>query len=162
VTENQSYEKLKHRRSIFFVDGKYFVIVDEAVGAAKGMVRLHYQMPRGKVPNSRETMHFNTEYPEGPNMKLQCFGPDGMTMEKEEGWISTSYMKKQKRMNASFNVKKMDNKPVRYITVIVPKDTPGDDVKISASFINENFNQNSLKLQVKVGKNKKQILSYEL
>ena len=162
VTENQSYEKLKHRRSIFFVEGKYFVIVDEAVGAAKGMVKLHYQMPRGKVSNSRETMHFNTEYEEGPNMKLQCFGPLGMTMEKAEGWISTTYMKKQKRMNASFNVKKADNKPVRFITVIAPKDEPGDNPKITASFINENFNQTSLKLMVKVGKNKKQVLSYEL
>ena len=162
VTENQSYEKLKHRRSIFFVEGKYFVIVDEAVGAAKGMVKLHYQMPRGKVSNSRETMHFNTESEEGPNMKLQCFGPLGMTMEKSEGWISTAYQKKQKRMNASFNVKKTDNKPVRFITVIVPKDELGDNPKISASFINEHFNQTSLKLMVKVGKNKKQILSYEL
>jgi heparan-sulfate lyase len=162
VTENQSYEKLKHRRSIFFVEGKYFVIVDEAVGAAKGMVKLHYQMPRGKVSNSRETMHFNTEFEDGPNMKLQCFGPLEMTMEKGEGWVSTTYQKKQKRMNASFNVKKSDNKPVRYITVIVPKDEPGDNPKIKASFINEHFNQSSLKLEVKVGKNKKQILSYEL
>ena len=162
VTENQSYEKLKHRRSIFFVEGKYFVIVDEAVGAAKGMVKLHYQMPRGKVSNSRETMHFNTEFEDGPNMKLQCFGPMEMTMEKAEGWVSTTYQKKQKRMNASFNVKKTDNKPVRFITVIVPKDEPGDNPKISASFIDEHFNQNSLKLIVKVGKNKKQVLSYEL
>ena len=162
VTENQSYEKLKHRRSIFFVEGKYFVIVDEAVGAAKGMIRLHYQMPRGKCSNSKETMHFNTESEEGPNMKLQCFGPMGMTMEKREGWISTTYMKKQKRINASFNVKKADNRPVRYITVIVPKDEPGDNPKITASFIDENFNQKSLRLQVKVGKNKRQTLTYEL
>ena len=107
-------------------------------------------------------MHFNTEAEDGPNMKLQCFGPEGMTMEKGEGWISTTYMKKQKRMNASFNVKKTDNKPVRYITVIVPKDEPGDNPKITASFIDEHFNQKSLRLQVKVGKNKRKTLSYEL
>ena len=65
-------------------------------------------------------------------------------------------------MNASFNVKKTDNKPVRFITVIVPKDEPGDNPKISASFIDENFNLKTLRLQVKVGKNKKQMLSYEL
>lgn len=162
VTENQGYEKLKHRRSVFFVDGKYFVIVDEAVGAGKGHIQLHYQLPKIKGTNSRETMHHHTEAEDGRNMKLQCFGPEGMTMEKSEGWISTTYMKKQKRINMSFNVKKADGKPVRYITVIVPKDTPGDDVKISASFIDQNFNANSLRLQVKVGKNKKRILSYEL
>ena len=163
VTENQSYEKLKHRRSIFFVDGQYFVIVDEAVGSAKGMVELHYQMPRRKTSNSPMDMTFVTENEDNrSNMKLQCFGPQGMVMEKEFGWVSTEYMKKLKRTNASFNVKKEDNKPVRYITVIVPKQNAEENPKISASFINEYFNQNSLKLMVKVGKNKKKILEYSL
>ena len=163
VTENQSYEKLKHRRSIFFVDGQYFVIVDEAVGGAKGMVELHYQMPRRKTSNSPMDMTFVTENEDNrSNMKLQCFGPQGMVMEKEFGWVSTEYMKKLKRTNASFNVKKEDNKPVRYITVIVPKQNAEENPKISASFINEYFNQNSLKLMVKVGKNKKKILEYSL
>ena len=163
VTENQSYEKLKHRRSIFFVDGQYFVIVDEAVGSAKGMVELHYQMPRRKTRNSPMDMTFVTENEDNrSNMKLQCFGPQGMAMEKEFGWVSTEYMKKLKRTNASFNVKKEDNKPVRYITVIVPKQNAEENPKISASFINEYFNQNSLKLMVKVGKNKKKILEYSL
>lgn len=163
VTENQSYEKLKHRRSIFFVDGQYFVIVDEAVGSAKGMVELHYQMPRRKTRNSPMDMTFVTENEDNrSNMKLQCFGPQGMVMEKEFGWVSTEYMKKLKRTNASFNVKKEDNKPVRYITVIVPKQNAEENPKISASFINEYFNQNSLKLMVKVGKNKKKILEYSL
>ena len=163
VTENQSYEKLKHRRSIFFVDGQYFVIVDEAVGGAKGMVELHYQMPRRKTSNSPMDMTFVTENEDNrSNMKLQCFGPQGMVMEKEFGWVSTEYLKKQKRTNASFNVKKEDNKPVRYITVIVPKQNAEENPRISASFINEYFNQNSLKLMVKVGKNKKKILEYSL
>ena len=163
VTENQSYEKLKHRRSIFFVDGQYFVIVDEAVGSAKGMVELHYQMPRRKTSNSPMDMTFVTENEDNrSNMKLQCFGPQGMVMEKEFGWVSTEYLKKQKRTNASFNVKKEDNKPVRYITVIVPKQNAEENPRISASFINEYFNQNSLKLMVKVGKNKKKILEYSL
>ena len=162
VTENQSYEKLKHRRSIFFVDGKYFVIVDEAVGTAKGMVKLHYQIPRRRGSNSPLEMTFHTDAEDGSNMKMKCFGPEGMVMEKTFGWVSTAYMQKQKRTNASFNVKKEDNKPVRYITVIVPKKEPGGDLKISASFISEYFNQNSLKLMVKVGKDKKRILEYEL
>ena len=161
VTENQSYEKLKHRRSIFFVDGQYFVIVDEAVGSAKGVVKLHYQMPRRKTSNSPKDMTFITENEDGSNMKLKCFGPEGMEMEKIFGWVSTEYMKKLKRTNASFNVKKHDNKPVRYITVIVPKKGP-EDVKISASFVSEHFNNKSLKIMVKVGKNKKRILEYEL
>ena len=162
VTENQSYEKLKHRRSIFFVDGKYFVIVDEAVGSAKGTVNLHYQLPRGKCVSDRTTMEFATTAEEGPNVKLRCFGPDGMTVEKLDGWVSSTYMKKMKRPHFSFNVKKMDNKPVRYITVIAPGDGSVEKTKITASFIDPYFNQNSLRLMVKVGKNKKKVLEYSL
>ena len=95
-------------------------------------------------------------------MKLQCFGPKGMTMKNEPGWVSTEYMEKFERTNASFNVKKEDDKPVRYITVIVPKQDAAENPKISASFISKDFNQNSLKVMVKVGKNKKKILEYTL
>lgn len=161
VTENQSYKNLKHRRSIFFVDGQYFVIVDEAIGPQKGNIELHYQMPRGNVPNSREDMHFHTEFEGDSNMKLQCFGPDIMTMKKEKGWVSTDYMKKAQRMNVSFNVKKNDETPVRYITVIVPKQTPGDDVTISAKFKDKGYSDKGMSLEVKVGKSKKK-LSYAL
>ena len=162
VTENQSYEKLKHRRSIFFVDGKYFVIVDEAVGSAKGTVNLHYQLPRGKCTSSRTTMEFATMADDGVNVKLKCFGPDGMDVEKLDGWQSNAYMKKFKRPHFSFNVKKMDNKPVRYITVIMPGEGAIETTKITASFIDPYFNQNSLRLMVKVGKNKKKVLEYSL
>ncbi len=160
VTENQSYKNLKHRRSIFFVNGEYFVIVDEAIGNAKGHVNLHYQMPRGKVPNSREDMHFHTEFEGDSNMKLQCFGPDGMTMKKEEGWTSTAYQKKQKRMNVSFNYHKQDEEPVRYITVIVPKKEMGDNPSITARFKDKGFSETGMKLEVKVGK-QKTALSYQ-
>lgn len=49
VTENPHYAGLKHRRSVFFVDQSYFVIVDEAVGDAKGTVNLNYNLCEGTV-----------------------------------------------------------------------------------------------------------------
>ena len=162
VTENQSYEKLKHRRSIFFVEGKYFVIVDEAIGSAKGIVNLHYQLPRGKCTSNRTNLEFSTMADDGVNVKLKCFGPEETSIEMMEGWLSTEYMKKVKRPHYSFNVKKTDNKPVRYITVLMPGEGSIEDTKITASFINPYFNQNSLKLMVKVGKNKKKVLEYTL
>ena len=152
VTENQGYKNLKHRRSVFFVDNTYFVIVDEAVGTAKGMINLHYQMPRGKIANSREDMTFVTEFEPGSNMKLQCFGPEGMSMKKEEGWQSTDYRKKMKRMNVSFNARKSDETPVRYITVIYPVKNTQDAPKISAAFKNKKFNEQSLEVEVKMAK----------
>lgn len=161
VTENPSYEDLKHRRSIFFVDNTYFVIVDEAVGDAKGNVNLHFQMPNGKVDNDRETMSFRTQFEDGSNMKLQCFGPDGMTMRKEEGWISTAYRKRVKRINTSFNVKKENSDAVRYITIIYPTQKSAEFPQMSASFKSKKFNENGLEVEVKIN-GKKQSLKYKL
>ena len=160
VTENPSYKDLTHRRSIFFVNNTYFVIVDEAIGAAKGFVNLHYQMPKGNIANSREDMTFVTEFESGSNMKLQCFGPDGMSMKKEEGWASTAYRKKFKRMNVSFNVKK-ENDAVRYITIIYPMKDSADAPAMSAKFKTKKFDGKNLEVEVKVG-GKKQSLKYTL
>ena len=161
VTENPGYKNLKHRRSVFFVDNAYFVIVDEAAGDAKGVVNLHFQMPKGKVANSREDMTFVTQFENGSNMKLQCFGPDGMTMKKEEGWLSTAYRKKVKRMNVSFNVRKDGEDAVRYITIIYPVKDSTDAPEMSAKFKNRKFDENGLEIEVKVG-GKKRTLKYTL
>lgn len=161
VTENPSYKNLKHRRSIFFVDNTYFVIVDEAVGDAKGVVNLHYQMPKGKIDNDRETMTFLTQFEGDSNMKLQCFGPDGMTMKKDEGWVSTAYRQRAKRMNVSFNVKKDNSDAIRYITIIYPTKDSAKAPKLSASFKNKKFNESGLEVEVKVD-GKKQSLKYKL
>ena len=160
VTENPSYTYMTHRRSVFFVDGKYFVIVDEATGKADGWVNLHYQMPPGKTTGVRDDMHFHTSNEDGCNMKLQVFGPEGMGMKMEEGWVSSEIMSKRKRINANFHGKKTANEPIRFITVIVPKQEPGDGPAISASFIDD-YTGSSMKLEVKVGKEKK-VLEYNL
>lgn len=116
----------------------------------KDSVNLNYQMPRGKVNNSREDMTFVTAFEPGSNMKLQCFGPDGMTMKKEEGWLSTEYRKKQKRMNVSFNVKKDSSEPVRYITVICPLKDSADAPKISAKSNQRNMMRKDLRWKLRL------------
>lgn len=159
VTENSGYKGLRHRRSIFFVDRKYFVIVDEAAGAATGVVNLNWQMPKGKIDNSRDDMHFASELEGNSNFYLRVFGPEGMSLKKEEGWASKAYMEKTRRMHILFNARKDGTEPVRYVSVLVPKTTPGNDVKVSATI--KSCTPTSLKVQVKVdGKKKK--LSYSL
>ena len=161
VTENPSYKNLKHRRSVFFVDNTYFVIVDEMAGSGKGSINLHYQMPKGEIANSREDMTFLTQFEDGSNMKLQCFGPAGMSMKKEPGWCSTAYRKRYKRMNVSFNVRKDGEEAVRYITVIYPVKKSADAPKFDAKFKNKAFDENGLEVEVKVN-GKKQSLKYKL
>lgn len=161
VTENPGYKALKHRRSIFFVDNSYFVLVDEAVGTAQGIVNLHYQMPKGKIESDRETNTLMTQFDGESNMKLQCFGPDHLSMKKEEGWVSTEYRKRAKRMNVSFNVNKNSDAPVRYITIIYPLKDKSKAPKLSAKFKNKTFDEKSLEIEVRVD-GKKQSLTYKL
>lgn len=162
VTENQGYEGFSHRRSIFFVNRKWFVIVDEAHGPASGTVNLNYQMPMGEIVFNTDDMTAATDFKDGSNMILKCFAPENTEMEISDGWHSPAYRTKVERKKISFNTAKAEGEVTRYITVIVPKDEPGDNLKITASFISKAFSQNSLSIQVKVGKDRKQKLSYEL
>ena len=82
VTENQGYEGFTHRRSIFFVGRKYFVIVDEAYGPAAGTVNLNYQMPMGEIVFNTGKMTAATDFKDGSNMIMKCFAPENTEMAK--------------------------------------------------------------------------------
>ena len=161
VTENPSYKDLKHRRSVFFVDNKYFVIVDEAVGAAKGKVNLHYQLCEGKVNIDPKTMTITSDFEDNSNVKLQCFAPKGTTLETEEGWRSTAYRKRVERTAVAFNADKDKEEAIRYITIIYPTEDSAKAPKLSASFKNKKFDENALEVEVKID-SKKQSLKYKI
>ncbi|MDE6623668.1 MAG: heparinase II/III family protein, partial [Alistipes sp.] len=44
AVENPSYEGLTHRRTVWFVDDRFFVILDEAEGEAAGRAAVHYHL----------------------------------------------------------------------------------------------------------------------
>ena len=161
VTENQSYKDLKHRRSVFFVDRKYFVIVDEATGNATGKIGLHYQMNAGKVDINSKEFILTSDYKGNSNAKLQCFAPESTVLEEEEGWQATLYLVREKRTAVSFNVTKKDNTPVRYITVIYPTEDCDNAPEMSARFVNPQYDENSLKVEVTLDGVKK-VLDYKL
>lgn len=159
VTENESYKDLRHRRSVFFVDNKFFVIVDEAVGKANGNVDIHFQLCEGKVNLEPKNNSLTSAFAGNSNVTLQCFGPKGMTMKSEEGWRSTAYRKKVERVAVAFNVNKNDNEAVRYITVIYPINEKSP--QISAEFKNKKFDENALNINIKIDKQKYN-LNYQL
>ena len=161
VTENQSYKELKHRRSVFFVDQKYFVIADEAVGNATGKIGLHYQMNAGKVNVDPQNFTLTSHYEGKSNAKLQCFTPAGTTLEEEEGWQATLYLVREKRTAVSFNVIKKEKTPIRYITVIYPGEDCGKIPEISAKFVDKQYDEKSLKIEVLLDGVKK-VLRYRL
>jgi len=148
VVENPSYEGLSHRRAIFFVDKKFFVIVDEAAGEAKGDVAIHYQLCAGKVAVDNAKNEAITQFEDGNNVVLRTFGAKDMQMLEEEGWMSTAYRKKEKRAAFAFQNAKNSNEPVRYITVIYPieKTSP----TIAAKFDSPKMEEKAVIISLKV------------
>ncbi|GAB6008135.1 heparin-sulfate lyase HepC [Dysgonomonas reticulitermitis] len=161
VLENPGYKGLTHRRSVFFVGQKFFVIVDEAYGDTTGDVAIHYQMCEGKINIIKEQLSAATEFDDKNNVLVQCFPAQQTKMTEEEGWVSYAYRHKAKREAYAFVSAKQDNNPVRFITVIMPIESQKSAPRIKASFENEKFDNKGLKIKVEVDK-KKYNLNYTL
>lgn len=52
VFENQGYDNLKHRRAVFYVNKKFFVLVDEGIGNAEGTINLSFNLCEGTASES--------------------------------------------------------------------------------------------------------------
>ena len=146
---------------MFFVEQTYYVIVDEAVGDAKGTVSLNYHFCEGTVNVDVKKNMATTAYAGPSNVKLQCFPEKKASLKKEEGWRSIAYRQRVPRTSLSFDIHKDDAEAVRYITVIYPVKNSADAPELSAKFKNKTFNENGLEVEVKVN-GKKQSLNYKL
>lgn len=150
VTENPGYKGLKHRRTVFFVDQAYFVIVDEATGNARGTVNLNYHFREGEVNVDAEKNMVTTAYEGSSNVKLQCFPEKSASLRAEEGWRSTAYRQRVARTSVAFDTNKDDAEAVRYITVIYPvKDVAAYPV-LEAKFLNKSYDEKGVEVEVSV------------
>lgn len=121
VVENKSYDNLTHRRSVFFVDKRYFVVVDEAIGSAAGDVDLHFQLAPGKVIFNQSALKATSDFPEGWNVVVETIAQKGLKMEEEEGQVSFLYTKKEPRPAFRYRISKTaDQANVRFITLVIP------------------------------------------
>ena len=48
VFENQGYANLTHRRTVFYVDNQFFVLVDEGIGSNGGSANLSFNLCENK------------------------------------------------------------------------------------------------------------------
>jgi len=160
VTENPSYRNLSHRRSVFFVDKKFYVIVDEAVGDAKGKVGIHYQMCEGDVKLDLDAQKAFTNFNDGNNLIVKTFSDQKQTMCEEEGWVSYESKLKNARKAFALNVDKQTDKPVRYITVILPIENAQKAPEIKAAF-QKDYSEKELLVSLKIGKQSYK-LNYQL
>jgi heparan-sulfate lyase len=121
VVENASYPGLTHRRAVFFVARRYFVVVDEALGEAAGAAAVHFQLAPapGDAVIDRQGMSARTGFPDGANLLIQAMPQEGLDLVREEGQVSFEYGIRAPRPAVRFEMRKGIS-PVRFVTVLVP------------------------------------------
>jgi heparan-sulfate lyase len=157
VVENQSYENLKHRRSLFFVEKKYFVIVDEAIGNATGDIDIHFQLAPGEGAAifNRGNLSVSSDFKNGWNVQVQTNPQSGLELLEEEGWVSFLYTKKEPRPAFCYRVKKNQNQDkIQFISLVVPfeKEAPKiqvNDFSVQSGRVNLEITENGI--QKKIG-----------
>ena len=122
VVENQSYNDLAHRRSVFFVDKKYFVVVDQAFGKATGDVDIHFQLAPGEdAVFNRAENSVHSDFKKGWNVFVQTTPQQGLKLQEEEGQVSFEYTKKEPRPAFCYRLKKdSKNSDIQFVTLVVP------------------------------------------
>jgi hypothetical protein len=131
VCENPSYPGLKHRRTVWFVDRSFFVILDEALGEAQGNLDLHFQLAVGDTTLELNQNRARTTF-DDVNVLVWADPEASMTMEAEQGWFAWKYGHRKERK--AFRYRHRGDCPAAFLTMIVPfkgQDTP--DVRASLS-----------------------------
>jgi heparan-sulfate lyase len=117
VVENQSYAGLLHRRSVWFVDKKFYVFLDEAIGKAPGELCLHWTPAAGRGWISSDRTSFTSQFPDA-NVLIRNAGSQPSVFEEEDGWFAWDYGKRIPRR--MLRVKHRDAAPATFLTVVAP------------------------------------------
>jgi heparan-sulfate lyase len=140
VVENNSYKNLTHRRSVFFVDKKYFVIVDEAYGTGIGDIDIHFQLAPGNAIFNQKNFSVCSNFTDGWNVLVQTQKQNGLELSEEEGQVSFVYTKKETRPAFRFRIKKEnESEKVWFVTVVVPyeKEKPKVEIKMKSGSVKD-------------------------
>lgn len=120
---NPSYKDLNHQRSILFIDEKYFVIIDKAIGSAIGNLGVHFQLKEDSKPVFDKTDNkVYTNYTDGNNLLIQSLNSDKISLKEEEGKVSYAYAKEIARPAFVFEKPKSNSTTEQFITVLYPFD----------------------------------------
>jgi heparan-sulfate lyase len=120
VAENAAYPDLVHRRTVWFVDHRFFVLLDEAIslpGKVAGEVRIHFQLAPGAAKTDWAGKQVRTAFGDA-NVLVAPASPQTVELEEEEGWCSFEYGRREPRM--AFCYRHHDPAPARFLTWLVP------------------------------------------
>ena len=115
AVENDAYGGLTHRRTVWFVERRFFVLLDEAVGDASGQMELHFQFAPGSIEVDAPRRSVRTCF-EDANVLLWTAAAE--TMAEEQGWFAWSYGHRVRR--PAVRVGLTACAPASAVTVLVP------------------------------------------
>jgi hypothetical protein len=115
--ENASYKQLNHRRTIWFVDNAFFVLLDEAIGDAPGALELHFQLAPGDVEIDASRHRAVTKYSRA-NVLVWSDPKAPITMSEEEGWFAWKYGHRKPR--TALRYRHSQSAPAAFLTVLCP------------------------------------------
>ena len=132
--ENASYPGLVHRRTVFFIEKRYFVFVDEAIGNASGRLDLHFQFAPG--PFVIDSQHaVRTAFENGGSVLVSEPAEAPVTIVPEEGQTSSVFYNAVARPAIAFRSEKQA--PAIFLTAVTPyldRNPPRVNVRFLGSF----------------------------
>jgi len=117
TVENGSYPGLAHRRTVWFVDRRFFVLLDEAIGEAQGTLELHFQLAPGEAEIHAAERWAATAFDDA-NVLVWAPREAPLSMHEEEGWYACRYGHREPRK--AFCYRHAQPAPAAFLTVVVP------------------------------------------
>lgn len=118
VFENQSYPRLTHRRTVFFPERRWLVLLDEALGDAPGVLEVHFPFAPGEVTADPANAAARTDFPNGGNLLVVASPETEADLTLAEGQISYELNRKEPRTVATYRLRR--RAPAVLLTVLVP------------------------------------------
>ena len=115
--EHEAYEGLTRRRSISFVDEKYFVIVDEVRGPASGRLTLRNGLGRGSLTESAPGEFVYVDGDAG--LRISVSGPSWSIVSIDKDWFSEAMHEKQERPVIRLDVPRSPGSGVQKFTTVL-------------------------------------------
>jgi heparan-sulfate lyase len=124
-----------HRRTVWFVDKTFFVLLDEAIGEAEGALDLHFQLAPGEVHVDTDR-HLATTTFDDANVLVWMDPTAPLSMHVEEGWFAWKYGHRRPRTAIRF--RHSDSAPAAFLTVLCPyqgTELPKCSAKLPPSYV---------------------------
>lgn len=109
---------LSHRRAVLAAGPDAFVVIDEAIGEADGLVQSFFHMAPTRFTLGYDRMSAWSTRKEGGNLLIHGVQTPGTTMHAEKNWMSIEIGEKFKRPSIYFERHKETNEPAQFTTVL--------------------------------------------